>query len=146
MENLKKSEAACLKAINEMCDVLAKAMPMSGMMAGVKPTRNVPDYTPEQIAQARGSNEPMMSEPEQEVPAQEFPAEAQSSDMPGIEPEVASDLSQYTPEKLQEIVSHISKHLADHFAEAIMKRQLGSQERQEPQQGMASKVREQGNY
>jgi hypothetical protein len=104
----------------------------------------VPDYSAEQIQQARGSVAPIGDpSPEPEVPAQTDPAEAQSSELPGIDPEVARDLSEYTPEKLHSIVQLASKHIADALMQGILKHRQGGDQRNAPEQPMAQKVREQ---
>lgn len=115
-ESLKKSEAMCLKALNEMCDVLAKALPRdpSALMAGIKASPDVPDYTPEQVVQARGGSEaPINRTAEDDMP------QGGAQDLPSIDPNTARDLSMFTPEHLHSIVQHASENIAKALMESI---------------------------
>jgi len=122
-EQLKKSEALCLKALDDMCEMLAKAMPsQSRMWAGVKPSKNVPDMSLEQVQQARGSIAPI----ESEVPSQEDPQQDETQgdpELPNIDPSVVRDLSGYTPDHLHGIVQHASRNIANALMESIMAHQ-----------------------
>lgn len=117
MEQLKKSEVACLQALDDMCEMLAKAMPSSGLLAGIKARRWAPEVSPEQIYQARGQVEPIRDQPKE--PEQEM----NEPEMPTIDPQVTRDLGQYTPEHLHGIVQHASKKIANALMEGIMAHQ-----------------------
>lgn len=110
-----------LMAINEMCEVLEKALGTEktdprGYLAGVHATQSVPDYSPEQIFAARGSEMPVEDTPP-EVESQEQP---RRDALPEVPQEVVRNLEEYTPERLHAIVQHASKSIADALIHSIM--------------------------
>jgi hypothetical protein len=120
MEQLKKSEAACLQALDDMCEMLAKASGASNLLTGIKARRWAPEVSPEQIYQARGQVEPIRDQPRDNNPTE---ATLNEPEMPTIDPNVARDLSQYTPEHLHSIVQHASKKIASAIMEGMVAHQ-----------------------
>jgi len=106
MHDVNEKTYETLKALDGMCDVLMKALPsqQGSMLSQIKASPNVPDYSPEQIIQARGGSEaPLVDEPSE--PTEGIPQET----MPVAPAE--TDLSQYTPEKLHEILTRALPHI-----------------------------------
>jgi hypothetical protein len=125
-EKLRKSEAMCLKALDDMCEMLAKAMPsQSPMWGGVKASPNVPDLQDEQIFAARGSEAPLTGQEDSQQPQPEEAAAAGQGDpeLPSVDPEVVRDLGAYTPEHLHSIVQNASQQIASALFDSIMAHQ-----------------------
>jgi hypothetical protein len=115
-----------LKGVDEVCDMLLKAMPSgSKFWAGVLPDQKAPDHTDEQVIAARGSELPISHtdvQPEAAAGAGEDSIPMESA--PQLPEGVREDLvAQYTPEKLHAIVQHASKSIADALMSSIIAHQ-----------------------
>lgn len=122
-----KKTIEVLKAIDEICDLLQKAArpSTSDYWSKVTPSQNVPDVPPEQVIAARGSEMPISSAEMAPAAPEANPSMALSpSETPALPEGVRENLvSQYTPERLHQIVQHASKSIANALMESIIAHQ-----------------------